>query len=142
MKRSTALVACTLFDILAAVMAWIVYQRTTQVMEALSSSAEFIEFDTRTYIGLLSLIAPMFHFVGIMELFFPKFFNKSFRTKLVYGFLVAVILFGAGMTIKIKKDINLNGYVYCEKASKHMTISHFAVYVKNIKTCQELTAEK
>jgi hypothetical protein len=42
------------------------------------------------------------------------------------------------MTLKIKQDVKQSGYFYCSAASQQMAISHFAIYVRDMETCETL----
>lgn len=138
MKQSTAIKVFGLFDLLGAATIWLTYHKMSHAMAAISVNAAVIEFDTRMYLGLFGAIPILFHLAWLIQIYLPGIYNRSMYSKAFYALFAMLILFGVGMTYKIKRDIKQNGYFYCEAASTHMNYAHFAVYVREAQLCEKL----
>ncbi len=119
-----------------------VYHQAINVEAAIVSRADFIKYDTWMYFYLIGLALPIFHIIWLIDTCFPKAYSRAVYTTIFYGSLVLVLLISISMTIKIRCRIKQSGYFYCEAASTHMNISHFAVYVLDMQTCDRLAKEK
>ncbi len=143
MKRSIANIVVGLFDMMGVLLIYFyVYQPTNDIFRSIATQTPTIEYNTRMYLLLGFAVLWIIHIIGLIETYRPRYFNRSICTKVIYGSLAAVAVLGIFMTKSIKHNILQNGYSYCEGVSKHMKISHFAVYVRNNDTCRKLTSEK
>lgn len=143
MKRSTANIVLVFADIFSlALLYFHVYQPLNEVLTAISNREAFIKYYSTLYILFGMALVPVAHIVGLIETYLPRYFNRSYFTKLVYGILILIVLSGFGTARWVKRTIIQNGYMHCESADVHRKLLQIKVYVLEDQTCRELILEK
>jgi hypothetical protein len=143
MKKSTANILCIFFDLFALAMVYFAaYRPLNVVFLGIANRAAFITYTTSFYIGFGSIAIPMLHVIGLIETYFPKYFNRSVYTKVFYGSVVLFLLIGFGTAATVKQLILKKGYSYCQGAAVHRKLLRIETYVLDEKTCRLLTEEK
>ena len=143
MKRSTALVLFTFFDLFALSIAYFfLYQPISIVCSSLADKAVFIKYTTNFFIGFASTVIPTIHIVGLIENYLPRFFNRAICTRVIYGAVVVSLLLGIGTGILVERLILRHGYSYCEGAAIHRKLLRIETYVLDDETCRQLTLQR
>lgn len=143
MKKSTAVISFTLFDIIAVIVFYFAgFKPLNDVCSGIATGAQFIRYSTSFYIGFGCIIIPLLHIIGLIETYLPKFFNKSICTKLLYGSIASSLLIGFVTATVVKQTILNNGYLYCEGAAIHRKLLRIETYVLDEDTCRQLTLER
>jgi hypothetical protein len=143
MKRSTALVLFTFFDIFALAIAYLfLFQPLSIVFEAIANRVELIKFATNFYMGFGSAVIPIIHIVGLIEIYLPRFFNRTICTRLIYCSVIVSLLLGIGTATMVERAILHHGYTHCEGAAIHRKLLRIEAYVLDEDTCRQLTLER
>lgn len=143
MKKSTALLFFTFFDVIAVIVFFFSgYKPLNDVFTGIATRAQFIRYSTSFYIGFGCIIIPTIHIIGLIETYLPNYFNRSVCTKVFYGSLVLSLSVGFLTVAMVKRTILNNGYLYCEGAAIHRKLLRIETYVLNEDTCRQLTLEK
>ena len=143
MKRSTALVLCTFFDLFAvAIFYFIAYQPLRKIFLAIGAQSVSIEYNSTFFIGFCFIIIPTLHVIGFIETYLPRYFNRSVCTKVMWCCLIVSLIIGFAASRWAKQAILSSGYIHCKSADTHMKLSHFKVFVLDEETCRRLTEEK
>ena len=143
MKRSTALILWTFFDIFGfVIMYFFVYQPLSNIFAAIANRVESIEYNATFFLGFSSVFIPTMHVIGLIETYLPRYFNRSVCTKVMWCSVIVPLVIGLGTAQWVKQEILQNGYVHCEGADTHMKLAHFKVYVREMNICRQLTMEK
>lgn len=143
MKKTTANIVCTFFDIFAIGMLYFAgLKPLSDVFTGIATRAQFIKYTTSFYIGFGCIIIPLLHILGLIETYMPKYFNKSICTKIFYSSVVLSLLVGFAAAALVKQTILNNGYLYCEGAAIHRKLLRIETYVLDDDTCRQLTLER
>lgn len=143
MKKATANVICSFFDIFAVGMIYIfVWQPINDIFTGLGNRTEFIKYIANFYAGFGCVAIPVIHVIGLIETYLPKYFNRSICTKIFYGSLALSLLTGFVTAAVVKRTILNNGYLYCKGAAVHRKLLRIETYVLDEDTCKQLTLEK
>ena len=143
MKRSTALILATFFDLFAvAVLYFMAYQPLREVFIAVGNRAGFIRYNTNFFITFGCAFFPIIHVAGLIETYLPRHFNRSIGTKVVYGLTILSLLAGLVTAVSVKQMILKNGYFHCQGAAVHRKLFRNEAYVLDDDTCRRLTLER
>ena len=143
MKKSTAVISFTFFDIIAAIVFYFAgFKPLNDVCSGITTGAQFIRYSTSFYLGFGCIIIPLLHIIGMIETYLPKYFNRSICTKVFYGSVVLSLLVGFVTAAVVKQTILNNGYLYCEGAAIHRKLLRIETYVLDDDTCRHLTLER
>jgi hypothetical protein len=140
MTKTTGHIVTSVFDAISIAALYWVYVEHSEVMASLSSTADIVSFNNRIYWALGMMLVPVVHIIAITEALWPKAFSKSINKPasiIVVVVLIGILILPFIVSNNIERNLLARGYVYCEEASFHGTISSTLVYVKNRALCSK-----
>ena len=144
MSKKQAHIIIFLVDLFCIAIIWLFYNETRQLFSDMHNQADKVIVGSKEGFFIFAIVAPILHFVTIIEHFWFEFIKKHIRLISWGVFAMLILLFISAITISglIKIKVENAGYVNCKELEWSGAYSVSYTYTRNQAICKQLVAQE